>query len=96
MNKNFELLKQLWSNKHFVDVNIKDHIDELKAKDTYMKMIDVPKDNNEFRDAFNKECIDLYLLLKVKFSDKSGQNEVNNRINNIIHKIEKGEHHDNG
>lgn len=85
--KDFEALKQAWHDKHALDVMITDHIDELKAKDTYMKMCDIPKSDNEYRRAFEKECIDLYLLLAVKFSSEQGKEKVNSRIQNILEKI---------
>lgn len=85
--KDFDALKQAWCDKHALDVMIADHIDELKAKDTYMKMCDIPKSDNEYRRAFEKECIDLYLLLAVKFASEQGQEKVNSRIQNILEKI---------
>ncbi|MBR4927579.1 MAG: hypothetical protein IKY98_04555 [Alphaproteobacteria bacterium] len=85
--KDFDTLKQFWSDKHALNIMITDHIDELKAKDTYMKMCDIPKGDNEYRLAFEKECIDLFLLLLVKFSDDIGQEKVNDRIQNILEKI---------
>lgn len=47
---------------------ITDHIDELKHKDTYMKMKDIPKGRNDHRDNFEKELADLYILLDVYFN----------------------------
>lgn len=85
--RDFEALKQAWHDKHSLNLMITDHIDELKAKDTYMKMHDIPKSDNEYRLAFEKECIDLYLLLAVKFSDRAGVEKVNKRIQNILEKI---------
>lgn len=87
----FEKLKHLWSNQNCLEIDIKDHIDELKAKDTYMKMMDIPKTENPYRQSFEKECIDLYLLLSVKFSTKNGKKAIEERIKNIIKKIEAKE-----
>lgn len=83
----FDELKHAWCDRHTLDIMITDHIDELKAKDTYMKMHDIPKSDNEYRRAFEKECIDLYLLLAVKFSSEQGQKKVDSRIQNILEKI---------
>lgn len=85
--KNFDQLCQAWNNEHVLDVQIKDHIDELKAKDTYMKMHDIPKGDNEYRRAFDKECMDLYLLLAVKYAAPAGQARLEDRIQNILGKI---------
>ena len=85
--RDFDTLKQAWKDKHSLNLMITDHIDELKAKDTYMKMRDIPKSDNEYRRAFEKECIDLYLLLAVKFASEQGQEKVNSRIQNILEKI---------
>ena len=85
--QDFEALKKAWRDKHALEIMITDHIDELKAKDTYMKMRDIPKSDNEYRLAFEKECIDLYLLLAVKFASEAGQEKVNARIQNILEKI---------
>ena len=52
--ENFEVLKKLWADKHVLDIEIKDHIDELKAKDTYMKALDIPKTENDFRKTLKK------------------------------------------
>lgn len=85
--KDFDDLKKAWADKHALNIMITDHIDELKAKDTYMKMRDIPKGDNKYRIAFEKECIDLFLLLAVKFSDDVGQVKINDRIQNILEKI---------
>ncbi|MBQ9738393.1 MAG: hypothetical protein IJV75_02645 [Alphaproteobacteria bacterium] len=85
--QDFEALKNAWRDKHALEIMITDHIDELKVKDTYMKMHDIPKSDNEYRQAFEKECIDLYLLLAVKFASEVGQEKVNARIQNILEKI---------
>ncbi len=85
--KYFDDLKQAWADKYTLNIMITDHIDELKVKDTYMKMRDIPKGDNEYRIAFEKECIDLFLLLAVKFSDDVGQEKINARIQNILEKI---------
>lgn len=85
--QDFEALKNAWRDKHALEIMITDHIDELKVKDTYMKMRDIPKSDNEYRQAFEKECIDLYLLLAVKFDSEVGQEKVNARIQNILEKI---------
>lgn len=87
--ENFEVLKKLWADKHVLDIEIKDHIDELKAKDTYMKALDIPKTENDFRKNFEKELIDLYLLIAVKFADAEGQEKVQARLNNVLEKIKK-------
>lgn len=87
MMQDFETLRDLWHDKHALDIMITDHIDELKAKDTYMKMHDIPKNDNEYRHAFEKECIDLYLLLATKFASPDGQKKVEARIQNILGKI---------
>ena len=85
--RDFDTLKQAWNDKHSLNLMITDHIDELKAKDTYMKMRDIPKSDNEYRRAFEKECIDLYLLLAVKFASEQGKEKVENRIQNILEKM---------
>ena len=85
--RDFDILKQAWNDKHSLNLMITDHSDELKAKDTYMKMRDIPKSDNEYRRAFEKECIDLYLLLAVKFASEQGKEKVENRIQNILEKM---------
>ena len=62
-------------------------MDLLRPARFSMKMHDIPKSDNEYRQAFEKECIDLYLLLAVKFASEAGQEKVNARIQNILEKI---------
>ena len=41
------------------------------------------------RKNFEKELIDLYLLIAVKFADAEGQEKVQARLNNVLEKIKK-------
>lgn len=90
MQKLEELLNIFRKNKHLLDLNIKDHIHELFEKDSYMKAIDEPKiESSKLRQAYIKESLDLYILLKAKFDTDEYKELFENRVLNIINKIEK-------
>lgn len=67
------MISGIWNNEYILTLGIKDHIRELKSKDDYMKAIDLSttddKTQKRLSDAYDKELMDLYLLLEKKFSD---------------------------
>jgi len=84
IEKNITKLLEIFNNDdYFIKLAVFDHIRELDAKEKYLKGHDIPKSDERY-DSYDKELVDLFILLHMMFLDR--EDEVEHRISRFIEK----------